>query len=85
MTNSSYLDLCRVGFSLFKSDPLKPAQTLMAVNSAVIIQKAMVDGLPEQGAMPSGCVAGEITNLVSCDELVQSIIKEAKSILDNDL
>ena len=81
MTNSSYLDLFKVGFSLFKSDPLKPAQTLMAVNSAVIIQKAMVDGLPEEGAMPSGCVAGEINNLVSCDEIVQSIIKEAKEYL----
>tara|TARA_B110000014_G_scaffold264187_1_gene263902 strand:- start:3140 stop:4174 length:1035 start_codon:yes stop_codon:yes gene_type:complete len=80
MTNASYMDLLKVGFALFKSDPLKPAQTLMAVNSAVIIQQAMVNGLPEKGAMPSGTIAGEINELLSCDELMKSIIREAKDI-----
>ena len=81
MTGSSFLDLGKAAVSIIMDDPLKPAQALMAVNSPVIIQKAMVDGYPDQGAMPSGDVAGEIDNLLSCEELVQSIAEEARGLL----
>ncbi|MAS58974.1 MAG: 2-nitropropane dioxygenase [Gammaproteobacteria bacterium] len=84
MTGSTYLDLFKSGLSLLKEDPLKPAQALMAVNSPVIIQKAMVEGLTDEGAMPTGLVAGEIDNLLSCEELIQSLIEEAKKIYSND-
>ena len=85
MTGSSYKDLIKSGLSLLKEDPLRPAQALMAVNSPVIIQKAMVDGAPDEGAMPSGLVAGEIDNLLSCKELIQSIMEEAEREITYDI
>ena len=85
MTGSSYSDLLKAGLSILKDDPLKPAQALMAVNSPVIIQKAMVDGLPDEGVMPSGEVATEIDNLLNCKELIQSLMEEAKEVYFNDI
>ena len=84
MIGFSYLDLIKSGFSLLKQDPLKPAQALMAVNSPVIIQKAMVEGLPDEGAMPTGLIAGEINNLLSCKDLINSLIEDALNSINND-
>ena len=48
----------------------------MSANSPAIIQKAMVEGSPNEGAMPSGQVAGILTNLPTCNELIQQIMRE---------
>ncbi len=52
-------------------------QTMMAANAPMIIQRAMVDGVPEEGVLPSGQVAGLINDLPSCEALVQAIVTEA--------
>jgi NAD(P)H-dependent flavin oxidoreductase YrpB (nitropropane dioxygenase family) len=36
----------------------------------------MVEGFPNEGAMPSGQVAGIITNLPACEELVAEIMSD---------
>jgi NAD(P)H-dependent flavin oxidoreductase YrpB (nitropropane dioxygenase family) len=36
----------------------------------------MVEGFPNEGAMPSGQVAGIITNLPACEELVTEIMRD---------
>lgn len=56
-------------------------QTLMAGNAPMIIQKAMVDGNPDEGVLPSGQVAGIIDDLPSCAALVASIVAEAEARL----
>jgi nitronate monooxygenase len=48
----------------------------MSANSPAIIQRAMVEGSPAEGAMPSGQVAGIITNLPSCNELITKIMRD---------
>jgi NAD(P)H-dependent flavin oxidoreductase YrpB (nitropropane dioxygenase family) len=48
----------------------------MSANSPAIIQRAMVEGSPTEGAMPSGQVAGIITNLPSCNELITKIMRD---------
>jgi nitronate monooxygenase len=48
------------------------AQTLMAANAPVIIQRAMVEG-----ALPSGQVAAAIADLPTCAELIARIVNEA--------
>jgi len=76
-------------FSLLKSalamqagsDGLTPAQAIMAANAPMIIQKAMVDGKPAEGVLPSGQVSGVIDELLSCEELIQQIIKQAEERL----
>jgi NAD(P)H-dependent flavin oxidoreductase YrpB (nitropropane dioxygenase family) len=41
----------------------------------------MVDGQPAQGVLPSGQVAGVIDQLLSCEELINSIASEAEQRL----
>jgi NAD(P)H-dependent flavin oxidoreductase YrpB (nitropropane dioxygenase family) len=55
----------------------------MSANSPAIIQKAMVEGSPNEGAMPSGQVAGIITNLPSCKELIDEIMRGFNIAADN--
>ena len=73
-------------FSLIKSslamqsgsDGLTPAQAIMAANAPMIIQKAMVDGKPAEGVLPSGQISGNIGELLSCEDLINSIIEETE-------
>lgn len=56
-------------------------QTLMAANAPVLIQRAMVEGRPDEGVLPSGQVAAVIDSLPSVAELIQSIATEAEQRL----
>lgn len=57
-------------------------QTMMAANAPVLIQRAMVEGKPDEGVLPSGQVAANLSKLPSVSELVQSIISEATQRLN---
>ncbi|MBV8086261.1 MAG: nitronate monooxygenase [Chloroflexi bacterium] len=54
-------------------------QTLMLANAPAMIQRAMVYGEPDDGALPSGQVAGVIDDLQNCAELVQRIVSGAEA------
>ena len=56
-------------------------QTLMAANAPVIIQRAMVQGRPDEGVLPSGQVAAVIDALPSVAELIEAIVSEAETRL----
>jgi len=56
-------------------------QTMMAGNAPMIIQKAMVEGKPDEGVLPSGQIAGLIDDLPSCAEIISQIITEAEMSL----
>jgi NAD(P)H-dependent flavin oxidoreductase YrpB (nitropropane dioxygenase family) len=64
-----------------KDDDMTAAQAIMSANAPMIIQKAMVDGEPAFGVLPSGQVAGVIDELLSCEQLVNSIVTEAQQRL----
>ena len=56
-----------------RGERLTRAQTLMAANATILIRKAMVEGHPEEGVLPSGQVAGLIDDQIgraSCRERV---------------
>ncbi|MDA9154054.1 nitronate monooxygenase [Gammaproteobacteria bacterium] len=76
LTQSSYKDIIKAFFAMLKGDDLTISQSVMAANSPAIIQKAMVEGFPDEGAMPSGQIAGLISNLPPCDELVKEIMND---------
>ncbi len=52
-------------------------QTMMAANAPVLIQRAMVEGRPDEGVLPSGQVAAVIDGLPPCEELINDIVQEA--------
>lgn len=63
------------------SDGLTAAQTLMAANAPMVIQKAMVEGRPEQGVLPAGQIAASIDSLPGCAELIATIVAQAEQCL----
>jgi NAD(P)H-dependent flavin oxidoreductase YrpB (nitropropane dioxygenase family) len=80
-TGASIFDLLKSAVSMSKSGDITPAQAIMSANAPMIIQKAMVDGRPDEGVLPSGQVAGVIDELMSCEDLINSIVKEAEERL----
>ena len=61
----------------FKEDPSTVAQTVMASNAPILLQKSMVEGKPAEGVMSSGQVAALIAKLESCEEVIDGIMRQA--------
>ncbi len=80
-TGASFFSLIKSALAMSRDDNMTAAQAIMSANAPMIIQKAMVDGDPSHGVLPSGQVAGVIDRLLSCEELVQSIVTEAEQRL----
>lgn len=60
--------------------PLSAA--MMAAAAPMMIQRAVVSGDAEQGLMATGVVAGRLTDLPSCADLLRSIETEARGRID---
>lgn len=56
-------------------------QTMMAANAPMLIQRAMVEGKPDEGVLPSGQVAAVIGSLPSVAQLIEGIVIEAEARL----
>jgi len=80
-TGASLLGLLKSAIAMQRDDGLTLAQAIMSANAPMIIQRAMVDGQPGQGVLPSGQVAGVIDELVSCEQLINDIVAEAEQRL----
>jgi len=77
LTGASIGELLRAAVRMREGDNLTRAQTIMAANAPILIQRAMVEGHPSEGVLPSGQVAGLIDDLPSCAELVGRIVAQA--------
>jgi NAD(P)H-dependent flavin oxidoreductase YrpB (nitropropane dioxygenase family) len=58
------------------------SQTLMAANAPFLIQRAIVEGRPDEGVLPSGQAAAMIGEIESCEALIARIVAEAVERLD---
>lgn len=74
----SWLQSLTTAISMARKTDMSLAQTFMAPNAPVIIQKAMVEGKPDEGVLPSGQIAGLIDDLPSCEQLMQELMMDAK-------
>jgi nitronate monooxygenase len=81
VSGASLADLLRAASALRRSEKLTRAQTLMAANAPMLARKAMLEGDPVHGYLPSGSVAGVIDDLPSCAELIERMIAEAERAL----
>ena len=77
-TGATFFSLLKSAIAMSKDDEMTAAQAIMSANAPMIIQKAMVDGRPALGVLPSGQVAGVIDELLSCKDLVDSIVEQAE-------
>ncbi len=80
-TGASLIGLLKSAIAMQRDDGLTAAQAIMSANAPMIIQKAMVDGRPAEGVLPSGQVAAVIDELLSCEELINGIVAEAEQRL----
>jgi NAD(P)H-dependent flavin oxidoreductase YrpB (nitropropane dioxygenase family) len=64
-----------------RHERLSRAQMLMAANAPMLAKRAMQDGDPVHGYLPSGTVSGVIDDRPSCAELVRRIVGEAERTL----
>ncbi|AMO55481.1 NAD(P)H-dependent flavin oxidoreductase [Endozoicomonas montiporae] len=80
-TGASITDLITSALKMRRNDGLTAAQAIMSANAPMVIQKAMVDGNPAEGALPAGQIAGAIDNLPTCEALITSIVSEAEECL----
>ncbi|WP_077034883.1 nitronate monooxygenase family protein [Pelomonas sp. KK5] len=65
-----------------REGPAAVAQTVMAANAPVLLQKSMVEGRPAEGVMSAGQVAALIGELKSCAEVIDGIVAEARSRIE---
>ena len=81
VTGASLMETLRSAWAMARKSDLTFAQTLMAANAPMIIQKSMVDGKPSEGVLPSGQVAGLISDLPDCFQLISQIVADAETRL----
>ena len=81
LTGLSFFGVLKSAIATAKSSGMTLGQTLMAANAPVLIQRAIVEGSPAEGILPSGQVAGAIDDLPRCKELIDRIVAEAEQRL----
>jgi len=81
-TGMSLAQTIKTAWGMASKTDMTLGQTMMAGNAPMIIQKAMVEGRPDEGVLPSGQIAGLIDDLPSCAEIVSQIIAEAEMSLE---
>ena len=80
-TGMSMAQTVKTAWGMASKTDMTLGQTLMAGNAPMIIQKAMVEGKPDEGVLPSGQIAGLIDDLPSCADIVDKIVSEAEASL----
>ena len=74
MTSSHALGVLWKGL---REDAGSAAQTVMAANAPMLLQRSMVDGKPAEGVMSAGQVAALIGKLDSCEQVISGIVAQA--------
>ncbi|KHO64232.1 NAD(P)H-dependent flavin oxidoreductase [Pseudomonas flexibilis] len=80
-TGMSSAHMFKTLFKAIREDPSTLSQVVMAANQPVLLERSMVEGVPDEGILPSGQVAAAIDNLPSCQELIEQIAGEAERCL----
>lgn len=76
-TGMSTGQMLGVASRALREDGAAVAQTLMAANAPMLIQRSMVEGHPDEGVLPSGQAAAAIAQLDSCETIIQHIVTAA--------
>ena len=78
----SFIQMLKIAWQMSHKHKMTFGETIMASNAPIMIQKAMVEGKPEEGILPSGQVAGLINDLPQISEIIESILGDAKEKID---
>jgi NAD(P)H-dependent flavin oxidoreductase YrpB (nitropropane dioxygenase family) len=78
-TGASWPQMIRSARGMTAHGEMPLAQAMLSAAAPMLIQKAVVDGDIEHGAMATGVVGGRIGDLPTCAELVDGIVSEARA------
>jgi len=84
-TGASWMQLLRSARAMAGHADAGLRQAMMAAAAPMLLQKAMVEGDPQRGVMSTGVVAGRITELPTCRELIERIAADARARLQSVL
>jgi NAD(P)H-dependent flavin oxidoreductase YrpB (nitropropane dioxygenase family) len=79
-TGMSVAHMARTFFAAMREGD-SAIQTMMAANAPVLIQRAMVEGQPDEGVLPSGQVAAVLDALPPVADVIEKIVREAEARL----
>jgi NAD(P)H-dependent flavin oxidoreductase YrpB (nitropropane dioxygenase family) len=82
LSEASFWEIFASGLQMKRSQGLSWSQMLMAANAPMLTRRAMVEGNPARGILPSGQVAGLIDDRPSVQELLDRVRAEAEECLD---
>ena len=77
LSGASLFELFKAALAMRSSMGLSFSQASLSANAPMLIQRAMVDGVPEEGVLPSGQIAATIDATPNCAELINSMVSEA--------
>jgi len=80
-SGASLSELLRSGLAMRAHQRLTRSQMLMAANAPMLAKKAMNDGDPVHGYLPSGTVAGVLDDRPPCADIIEKIVREAEETL----
>jgi NAD(P)H-dependent flavin oxidoreductase YrpB (nitropropane dioxygenase family) len=77
-TSASWGDLIKTARGMTAHSEMSLPDAMMAAAAPMLLQRAVVDGDAEGGLMATGLVAGRLTDLPSCAELLTHIEHDAR-------
>jgi NAD(P)H-dependent flavin oxidoreductase YrpB (nitropropane dioxygenase family) len=80
-SGASWFDLLAMARSMTTHGEMTLSQAMMAAAAPMLIQRAVVSGDADNGLMATGLVAGRLTDLPSCAELLAGIERDARARL----
>lgn len=83
MTGMTWRSMMRDGMAMRHGKDLSWSQVVMAANTPMLLKAGLVEGNTDAGVLASGQVAGIISDLPSCAELIESIVREAIEHLES--
>lgn len=81
LSGTSLGELLATARAMVRGGEMRLSQAMMAAIAPSMFQRSMLAGEPQRGLLATGLVAGRLRDLPSCDELVGSIIREARARL----
>ena len=80
-SGASWLDMLKAARGMTSHGEMPLAQAIMAAAAPMMIQRAVVAGDAEHGLMATGVVAGRLTDLPGCADLLNRIETDARARL----
>jgi NAD(P)H-dependent flavin oxidoreductase YrpB (nitropropane dioxygenase family) len=81
-TGMGWGDVIRTAKAMTSHGEMPLAQAMMAAAAPMMLQRAVVSGDAENGLMATGMVAGRLTDLPSCAQLLAKIERDARARLN---